>query len=362
LIRRELKIIERSARDIFNSRNKFTFKANYWSQRSKNGEGIAQDWRLKNHMRVLVTGATGFAGSHLVDHIATQGTQIYVLVRKTPHVPSGVIAIKGDLTDPASLKTAIAQAKPDLIYHLAGQADVGRSWKTPAKTLQINAIGTINLIEAVIENKLNPRIIVVTSGDIYGQQPPEAMPITEDCQPKAYHPYGVSKIAASQLVHIYYQRYKLDIIEARPFNHIGPRQALGFVVPDFASQIAAIKLGQQPPCIQVGSLQAQRDFTDVRDMVAAYASLADHGRAGETYLICSGNPIPIRTILDTLADIAGIDLRIEQDPQRMRPSDTPLLYGSPAKIKQDTGWTPKISLYDSLTAVLQEWEKILRHG
>lgn len=314
-------------------------------------------------MRVLVTGATGFAGSHLVEALCAQGDDVYALVRQSngSQRPS-FTPIIGDLTSESSLKTAVAQAQPDVIYHLAGQADVGLSWKKAAQTLTINTIGTINLLDAVVTNKLSPKIIAVTSGDIYGQQEPEAMPLTEASQPQAYHPYGVSKIATGQLLQIYHKRYQLDVIEARPFNHIGPNQNLGFVVPDFASQIAAIKLGQQARQLRVGNLKAKRDFTDVRDMVRAYIALAQHGRAGEVYLICSGQPVSIHYILNTLAELGGVDLEIEYDPQRMRPSDTPLLYGSAKKIFEHTGWRPEIHLRQSLQNVLDEWEAKLQHG
>jgi GDP-4-dehydro-6-deoxy-D-mannose reductase len=165
----------------------------------------------------------------------------------------------------------------------------------------------------------------------------------------------VSKWAASQLVTLYWRRFGLPVIEARPFNHIGPRQMLGFVVPDFASQFAAIKLGQKPPVLSVGNLEAERDFTDVRDVVAAYQALMAQGQPGQSYLICSGHSTRIQTIVDTLAELTGVAVQIEQDPARMRPLDTPRLVGSYAKLHQDTGWRPQIPLRQSLTDALDDW-------
>lgn len=307
-------------------------------------------------MRILVTGASGFAGSHLVRQLLDDGHEVFGFIRRPeagdawPFRP-----VVGDLLDADSLMAAVAESRPDVIYHLAGQANVGASWKRPALTLALNAGGTINVLEAVLKQTDRPRVVVVTSGDIYGPMPVDAMPLNGFSQPQPYHPYGISKIAASQVCKLYAERYQLDVIEARPLNHIGPQQSLGFVVPDFASQVAAIKLGQQDPVLRVGNLEAERDFTDVRDMVRAYRLLAEHGRSGEMYLICSGRPVVVRTILEKLIALAEVGVTVEQDPERMRPSDTPVLYGSYDKLRVHTGWRPEISLEQSLQDVLDEW-------
>jgi GDP-4-dehydro-6-deoxy-D-mannose reductase len=310
-------------------------------------------------MRVFMTGATGFAGSHLVDSLLADGCQITALTHEAssrqplPDRP-GVTAVPGDLLDRNSLIAAVAAAQPDLIYHLAGQASPGLSWREPALTLALNTGGTANLLDAAVAYG-RPRVVVVTSAEIYGPVLPENLPITETTPPAPHHPYGVSKWAAGQLIPLYWQRYGLPVIEARPFNHIGPRQAPGFVVPDFASQLAAIKLGQRPPQIAVGNLNAERDFTDVRDVTAAYRRLAAAGQPGEAYLICSGQPVPINYLLTALADLAEVEVEIVYDPARMRPSDTPVLYGSYAKLAQDTGWRPTIHLRQSLADALADW-------
>lgn len=310
-------------------------------------------------MRVFVTGATGFAGSHLMDLLLGEGHQVFALVHHSSSkqalpAHSLVTPVAGDLMDAAGMETAVAAAKPDVVFHLAGQAYPGLSWQKPAWTVAINTGGTANLLQAAAAYG-RPRVVVVTSAEIYGALAESDLPVTEQTPPQPRHPYGVSKWAAGQLAALYWQRYELPVIEARPFNHIGPRQALGFVAPDFASQLAAIKLGRQEAKMRVGNLEAQRDFTDVRDVVRAYWALAEHGRPGGSYVICSGQPVSIHTILTILAQLADVRVEIEYDPERMRPSDVPRLYGSYARLRRDTGWQPQIHLRQSLADTLADW-------
>jgi GDP-4-dehydro-6-deoxy-D-mannose reductase len=315
-------------------------------------------------MRIFLTGATGFAGSHLVDRLLADGHELFALVhgatshQQLPAVPQ-VQEIPGDLLQLASLKRIVSEVRPDVIFHLAGQAFPALSWKDPALTLAVNAGGTANLLEAAVAFG-RPRVVVVTSAEIYGPISEDMLPLTEATNPEPRHPYGISKVAAGQLVAVYWQRYQLPVVEARPFNHIGPRQMTGFVVPDFASQLAAIKLGQKVPLMSVGNLEAQRDFTDVRDVADAYVDLAEKGRPGEAYLICSGQPLSIYDLLKILSDQAEIEVEIVFDPARMRPSDTSCLYGSFAKIEAHTGWRPRIPLRQSLQDALNDWLERLR--
>jgi GDP-4-dehydro-6-deoxy-D-mannose reductase len=317
-------------------------------------------------MQIFITGATGFAGSHLLDSLLAEGHEIFALMHPAtshqalPEHPR-LHTVVGDLLEREALKTAVLQAEPETIYHLAGQASPGRSWENPALTIAINTGGTANLLDAAVAAG-RPRVLIVTSAEIYGYVGEADLPLTEETTPRPRHPYGVSKFAAGQLTAVYWERYQLPVVEARPFNHIGPRQALGFVAPDFASQLAAIKLGQQEPVISVGNLEAQRDFSDVRDVARAYRMLAEKGRPGEGYLICSGQAVSIHYLLNVLVEAADVPVEVTYDPARMRPSDTPCLYGSHAKISGDTGWKPEIHLRQSLQDTLDDWLERLGLG
>ena len=310
-------------------------------------------------MRIFFTGVTGFAGSHLADLLLADGHDVFGLVHVASSTQSApdhphFYAVPGDLLDLQGLTQAVADIRPDVIYHLAGQPFPALSWQNTARTLAINTGGTANLLEAALAFG-RPRVLVVTSAEIYGKIRPNQLPITERSIPKPRHPYGVSKQAAGQLVRLFADRYDLPVIEARPFNHIGPRQALGFVVPDFASQLAAIKLGLKTPDMFVGNLSAERDFTDVRDVVRAYKLLAERGTAGDAYLICSGQPVPVHNILNILLEMTAMDVKVEYDPARMRPSDIPVLYGSHHKIARELGWRPHYHLRQTLADVFAEW-------
>jgi len=327
-------------------------------------EGGDSEWAIidlieDDSMRVLVTGATGFAGSHLLDLILNNGHEVVCLVHsESSHQPlkkhERLRAVSGNLLNFDLISRAIRDAKPDGIYHLAGQASPSVSWEDPAATLAINAGGTANLLESA-RRFGRPRILIVTSADLYGAVARESLPITEDVEPKPQHPYGVSKLAASYLSRLYNRRYDLPVIEARPFNHIGPRQSLGFVVPDFASQLASIKLGMSPPVLKAGNLDAHRDFTDVRDVARAYKLLIQGGEPGELYLICSGQAVSIKQLLYELIDIAQVEVEIAQDDTRLRAAETPLIVGNSEKLTRATGWRPEISLRESLSDTYEYW-------
>jgi len=311
-------------------------------------------------MKAFITGATGFVGSHLVDLLLSQGYDIHALVHgESSHQPlpehERLSPVEGNLLDAEDLKSQVTSIKPDLILHLAGQASPRQSWIRPAATIAVNTGGTANVLDAAVAAG-GPRTVIVTSAEIYGRIDEKSLPLTENTRPAPRHPYGVSKWAAAQLVHLYWKKYGLPAIEARPLNHIGPRQSPGFVVPDFASQIAEIKAGKKEPLVKVGNLDVARDFTDVRDVVRAYLSLAVDGKPGEAYLICSGKAVSIRLILELLLEEAGIEVEIKNAVELVRPSDTARIVGSFAKIHADTGWEPVVALRRSLNDSLKEWE------
>lgn len=306
-----------------------------------------------------MTGVTGFAGSHLAEMLLKEGNQVAGLVHHgSGHQPvptdDGFTAVPGDLMELSFLVEYLSEKRPEILFHLAGQASPSGSWRDPLKTILINTGGTANILEAARLSEV-PRIIVVTSGLIYENINFHDLPITETLQPKPAHPYGVSKVAAGQLIRLYWERYQLPVIEARPLNHIGPRQSIGFVVPDFTRQVSKIKSGRADATIAVGNLEAFRDFTDVRDVARAYIKLADSGRAGEVYLVCSGRAVSIEQVLNELISLADIDVAIEVDSKRLRPLETKKIYGSNCKINEHTGWEPQISLQQSLSDSLDEW-------
>ena len=310
-------------------------------------------------MRVMVTGATGFAGSHLAEQLMDQGHEVFGLVHPASgHLPwpdnNRFVPIKGDLLDLASLRVVFDRSQPSQVFHLAGQASPGLSWQDPAGTIAVNAGGTANLLEAARDFG-KPRVVIVTSTHLLGDVKLDGKPVTELTPAAPRDPYGISKLAAAFLAPVYWERYGLPVIEARPFNHIGPRQAPGFVVADIASQVAAVKLGLAKPTIRIGNLDVERDFTDVRDVVAAYRALADQGDPGEAYLVCSGKAVSIRWLLDTLIDLAECDVEVVVDPERVRPTEQQRIVGSYAKINRATGWEPTIDLRQSLQDTLVDW-------
>jgi GDP-4-dehydro-6-deoxy-D-mannose reductase len=245
--------------------------------------------------------------------------------------------------------------RPDAIFHLAGQSNVPRSFAEPAQTLTTNVLAQLNLFQAALRLKQNPLFLVVCSNEIYGRVTPGDLPIDEDAPLRPVSPYAVSKAAQDLLAYQYYISHKLRTIRLRPFNHIGPRQAEQFVASAFAAQIARIEAGGQEPLLRVGDLAAERDFTDVRDMVRAYALAAQHGEPGQAYNIGSGRTVSIRWLLDTLLAFSTRDIAVEPDPARMRPADVPRVACDSRRFRERTGWAPQISLEQTLHDILEYW-------
>ena len=296
-------------------------------------------------MRVLVTGATGFVGRHLLDALRAAGHE--------PIAAGGPqdLPVALDLLDPQSVQRAVDAAAPDAIAHLGGQAFVPQSIADPLGTLAVNATGTAFVLEAArayrdrVRTPL--RVLLVSSAEVYGVQRPERMPLDESAVPRPGNAYAASKLAAEAFALAWQRQYALDCVIARAFNHIGPGQDARFVVASFARQLADIAAGA-PALMHVGNLEAQRDFLDVRDVVAAYVLLLANGRSGEVYNICSGRPVAIREVLRQLITIARVPVEIRDDPERMRSSDLPILSGDATKLRTETGWEPLYSLATSL--------------
>jgi GDP-4-dehydro-6-deoxy-D-mannose reductase len=312
-------------------------------------------------VRVLITGISGFAGSHLADYLLAQPEPALELVGVSKHggehapTHSRIRFVVGDLSDPRFTADLLAQISPDRIYHLAAQAFVPVSWQDPWATLENNIRAQTNLLHIAAQKNLPARILIVGSNEEYGRVTPADLPIDEDTPLRPDSPYGVSKITQDYLGLQYFLSHQLHIVRVRPFNHIGPRQNERFVASNFAKQIAEIEAGRRPAKLCVGNLDAQRDFTDVRDMVRGYVLALEHGQAGDVYNIGSGKPRAIRELVEIYRQLSRVPFEIEFDPQRMRPSDTPVSYCDATKIKRVTGWEPQIRFARTLRDILEDW-------
>ena len=317
-------------------------------------------------MRALITGITGFAGSFLAQQLIDQGDEVFGVSRwrrhGLEHLSQEIVPLTTDLRDPSVVDNLLADIRPDVIYHLAGQAFVPTAWADPWATIESNIRPQLNILQAMVQQKVKIRLLVVASNQVYGHVPQEDLPVGEETPFRPDNPYGVSKVAQDLLGLQYYLSHQLDIIRVRAFNHIGPRQNPSFVAAAFAKQIAEIEAGLIEPIMQVGNLQAERDFTDVYDVVRAYALLMKHGQAGEAYNVGTGRASSIQYLLDTLLSYSSAEIEIEQDTSLLRPSDVSIIYADNQKLKQTTGWTPTYTLEESLQRILNYWREKIQRG
>lgn len=313
-------------------------------------------------MRVLITGVTGFAGSHLADLcLEKDDVELYGIIRwrsrteNIEHIWDRLRLLECDLRDASSTRDIIERIRPDWIFHLAAQSFVPTSWNAPSESLVTNVIGQLNIFEAVRKSGLNARIQIACSSEEYGMVHPDEVPIKESNPLRPLSPYGVSKVGQDMLGYQYFMSYGMEIVRTRGFNHTGPRRGPVFVCSDFAKQLVDIERGSRKPLMEVGNLDARRDFTDVRDMVRGYWLALEKGRSGEAYNICSGKSYSIREILDMLIGIIGIDVEVRTDRGRLRPSDVPLLEGDNSRFRQDTGWEPRYAIEQTLSDLIDFW-------
>jgi GDP-4-dehydro-6-deoxy-D-mannose reductase len=313
-------------------------------------------------MRVLVTGATGFVGGHLVEHLVGAG-DLVVGLSASGRWPPGLAHLgrlarveRCDLADvdPNDLAGLVARKQPEAIYHLAAQANPQASVADPRGTWALNLGGALNLLEAVRASGLKPRVILVGSGVSYGNPTPEYLPVTENCPLRPNNPYAASKAAADLLGVQHFLGHGTDTVMVRPFNHAGPRQSPGYVLSALARQVAAVEAGKAPR-VEVGNLDVVRDFTDVRDVVRGYRLLAEKGTAGEVYNLGTGRGTRLADALDVLAARAGRPVEVHVDPTRVRPVDQPLLVADPSKLRDATGWEPQFSIERTLADMLDYW-------
>jgi GDP-4-dehydro-6-deoxy-D-mannose reductase len=316
-------------------------------------------------MRVLITGVTGFVGSHMVDFLARTQPQAEVhgirrwrsRTENIDHLTGGLTLHECDIRDASSVHAVVAGVKPDYIFHLAAQSFVPASWGAPEETLSTNVLGQLHLFEAMRRAGSKARVLIAGSSEEYGDVRPDEVPIKETNPLRPLSPYAVSKVAQDMLGYQYFRSYGLDVVRTRAFNHEGPRRGSVFVTSTFCKQVAEIEKGKRPPVLHVGNLEAKRDFTDVRDVARAYWLALEKGRAGEVYNIGSGRSWQIGELLKLVLSMTDKVIEVKPDPARMRPSDVPILQCDADKFKKETGWKPEIPFEQTIRDLLQYWRE-----
>lgn len=313
--------------------------------------------------KAFITGITGFAGSHLAELLLKKGYKVFGTARprsKTDnidHLRRKIQLEDADLLDSHSLYALLTKIKPDYIFHLAAQSFVQSSWASPANTMEVNAVGSVHLFEAVRRAEISPVIQLACSSEEYGLVLPSEVPIKETNPLRPLSPYAVSKIAMDYLGYQYYKSYGVKIVRTRGFNHTGPRRGEVFVTSNFAKQIAEIEKGKKEAVLDVGNLDAKRDWTDVRDMVIGYLLSVEKCEPGEVYNICSEKAIGVREMLEMLISMSKVKVKVKQNTARMRPSDIPILLGDSSKFRRVTGWKPEIPFQKTLEDLLNYWRE-----
>jgi GDP-4-dehydro-6-deoxy-D-mannose reductase len=294
-------------------------------------------------MSVLVTGLSGFVGAHVATSLDA--------------VPLAVEGRAVDLTEPKEVLAALDEARPDGVLHLAAQSAVTLAISDPLETYRVNVLGTLNLLEGLRATGFRGRLLYVSSGDVYGGVPPDELPVVETRRPAPRNPYAVSKLAAEALCLEWARSCGLDVVLARPFNHVGPGQDERFAVADFARQVVRVRKGLAAPELVVGDVDATRDFTDVRDVVSAYLLLLTHGRRGEVYNVASGTERSLRSVVEQLSLLAQVAVSLRVEPRRLREGEQRRVQASHEKLSRDTGWRPRIPWNQTLQDTLSYWEE-----
>ena len=307
----------------------------------------------------LIVGAGGFVGEYLIKELSSNGWEVCAtkLPAETINTEASCSVCDMDILDTESIERVLNDKKPDCIFHLAAQSSVALSWKNPALTVDVNIKGSVNLLESVRKSEINPRIILVGSGEEYGYSANLGTPMNESVMPDPASIYALTKYTQNMIGKLYHRAYGMDIISVRAFNHIGPGQASQFVVSDFCRQVAEIESGLREPIIYVGNLSSMRDFTDVRDIVRAYREIALKGISGNIYNVGSGKIISVREVLDMILALSKVKISVETDKAKFRPADIPKIEADISKLKNDIGWMPEISLDESLEDITEYWRE-----
>lgn len=321
-------------------------------------------------MKVLITGLTGFVGPYVAAEVARRDSsaEIFGLVWAPPdeetarHLPAAIRSLTGDVTDVESLRTAVRAARPDLVFHLAAASSVAASWSKPGEAFEVNAVGTLNLLEAIRDFAPGAMTVIASSAEIYGGAADDDHPLTETSPYRPASPYAASKAAQDLLSATFSEAHGLRVARLRLFNQTGPGRPPHFVASSFARQIARIEAGDQPAEIKVGNLEARRDFVDVRDAARAYWVVAQEGVPGAAYNVCSGHAVSMSSLLENLLSQSECSVAVVPDPERMRPADTPLLVGDPTLFRKTTGWVAEIPIERTLADLLEWWRGRIRSG
>lgn len=316
-------------------------------------------------MNILITGITGFSGSHLAEHLLNKGNTIYGLSRgryqqynNISDIKDKITLIEGDLSDIHSLKYCLEDCQPDIIYNLGAMTSVPLSWRSPKVTIDTNTLGTLNILESVRTSNINPTVVIVGTSEEYGKVYPDEVPIKETNQLRPLSPYGVSKVASDLLGYQYNKSYGIRTIRIRPFNIIGVRGGEEIVTANFAIQLKRIKDKKQK-YLKIGNLESIRDFLDTKDLCRAYEICIDNCKYGDVYNVCTGVGYKIRELAQKMIDISGLDVDLKQEDNRIRPSDVDNLIGDCNKFKNKTGWKPEITLDESLEKVIKYWGNVI---
>ena len=316
-------------------------------------------------VRALITGATGFAGPHLIDHCLEAGDELHALVYPGTALerPDAVVAHLGDVTDGAGVAALLRRLKPEVIYHLAGYSSVGRSFADPIGTWDLNLSGSLAVLDALRVAADGARALVITSSEVYGRVPADELPARESTPFRPASPYGASKAAVDLATAQYRENYGVMAIRVRAFNHIGPGQDDRFVLPNVAGQIARAEAeGHEHVEVRVGNVDTRRDFTDVRDIVRAYRVIATEGDPARAYLPCSGRSVAVRELLEGLAPHARLSVSLTSDSGLRREGEQADLYGDPGPLRDELGWAPEYDLDHTLADTLTDSRRRMSEG